>query len=75
MSARKTQCVITLDGMEILKTRFEVPVGAHSWVKNDNNGIPGRATVAGTTEDNQKMYIGRAKHNGNYIPGMVINCT
>lgn len=70
-SQRKKTCSFAHNGIEIEKKRFEVLSGGHEWIQSPNGRIPGRATYAGRNEEDQKMYIGRAKHDGYYIPGTV----
>ena len=63
-------CSIALNGQEIEKKRFGVLSGAHEWKKIED-GVPERATYVGKNEKDESMYIGRAMHNGYYIPGTV----
>lgn len=42
-----------------------------AWQYARNGEIPDEAIVAGTTQDGEKLYVGRVLHEGSLTPGKV----
>lgn len=42
-----------------------------TWIKTDRDVIPEKALKSGYSETGEILYVGRAKHQGNFIPGKV----
>ncbi|XP_067006447.1 uncharacterized protein [Anabrus simplex] len=44
-----------------------------NWVKYTEGPIPRGAVIAGNTKDGQKLFVGRADHQGEILPAKVIS--
>ncbi|MCB0662916.1 MAG: DUF3421 domain-containing protein [Saprospiraceae bacterium] len=69
------QCIISWDGIEVKKSRFEVLLKTtkmeFTWVELRNSGLPAGA-VTGGRENEKFLYVGRVKgENGNFYPGKI----
>lgn len=59
-------------GGEHMKHDFEVLLSNHvAWQFARNGEVPPEAIAAGTTQDGEKLYIGRVLHEGSLSPGKV----
>ena len=65
-------CYIPWGFKEHVKDEFEILIGAKcSWVSATADKIPKNAFPAGTSEQGDTLYIGRAKYENSIIVGKV----
>lgn len=72
-------CYISYDYKEFKKTEFEVLLSSddYKWVPESNGDVPENAVIGGEgvnidgTDYSEKFFIGRALHEGIYIPGKI----
>lgn len=63
---------VAYGGGEYGKSDYEVLVGCHpQWIRCQGNAIPPQAVPAGETSDGEKLYVGRASHEGTLQLGKV----
>jgi len=65
-------CYILHDGVAVSKERYSVLTGVHfKWKEPLKGEIPSNAEFTGYTENDEPIYIVRAHHEGELIPGQV----
>ena len=68
----RSLCFISHDGNEYSRKEYYVLCGdCYSWMRSSDGRVPNGAVFSGYTDENDCIYVARAKQNNNWIVGKV----